>query len=188
MNKKCLLLLLLWGMVLPLLAQVPINNQRCRWIPLGDMPQQLDSLTLLPSTITLHHPKQEQFSYDYDYTTNLFTLTAFPPPDSIAVDTLGTMRAVQDSLLVCFRVLPLNLTQPAFKRDLTKLQKSSLQKGFLQEDINSKEEIFRTPGLNKTGSISRGVSFGNTQNVFVNSALNLQLDGKLTDAAAALRN
>ncbi|GAB3829932.1 hypothetical protein GCM10028895_45360 [Pontibacter rugosus] len=130
MHKKGLLLVfLLWGMVLPLLAQAPINNQRCKWIAVSNMPQQLDSLTLLPSTITLHHPKQQQFTYDYNYTTNLFTLTGFPPPDSVSLDTLGTMQAVHDSLLVCFRVMPLNLTQPAFKRDITKLEKTSFQKG-----------------------------------------------------------
>ncbi|GHA73241.1 hypothetical protein GCM10007389_28940 [Pontibacter akesuensis] len=177
------MLLLLWlcGFSLPLLAQSPVSNQRCKWIPVSAMPQQLDTLTLLPSTITLHHPRQEQFTYNYNYTYNTFTLTAFPPPDSVALDSLGTMQALPDSLLVCFRVMPLNLTQPASRRDITKLEMESFQKGFYQEDINTKEEIFSTPGLNKTGSISRGVSFGNTQNVFVNSALNLQLDGKITD-------
>ncbi|RIJ33415.1 hypothetical protein [Pontibacter oryzae] len=166
---------------LPILAQAPLSNKRCKWIIVNSLPQQLDSLTLLPSSVTFQHPKKEQFRFDYNYTSNEFRLTAFPAPDSVATDTLGTMRAQRDSVLVCFRVMPLSLAQPAFKRDITKLELKQSGSGFLQENINTKEEIFRTPGLNKTGSISRGVSFGNTQNVFVNSALNLQLDGKLTD-------
>ncbi|WP_147294270.1 hypothetical protein [Pontibacter diazotrophicus] len=175
------IMLLLFGLSLPLLAQSPVNNQRCRWMPLTDMPQQLDSLTLDPGSVTFSHPKKEEFSFDYNYSLNEFTLTRFPGPDSVAIDTLGTMQALRDSVLVCFRVMPLNLTKPAFRRDITKLEMSSFQDRFYQEEIATKEEIFKTPGLNKTGSISRGISFGNTQNVFVNSALNLQLDGKLTE-------
>ncbi|MER2995952.1 hypothetical protein ABS362_00255 [Pontibacter populi] len=138
-------------------------------------------MTLLPSTIEFFGPKKDQYSFDYNYSRNEFTFTRFPAPDSVTLDTLGTMMAIPDSVLICYRVLPLNLTKPAFRRDITKLDMSSFNKGFYQEDITTREEIFRTPGLNKTGSISRGISFGNTQNVFVNSALNLQLDGKLTD-------
>src|SRR4028119_656940 len=40
--------------------------------------------------------------------------------------------------------------------------------------------------MNKTGSITRGISMGNTQNVFVNSALNLQLEGQLTEDISIL--
>lgn len=175
-----LLLTLLW-LSMPLLAQQPLNNQRCRWLPVSMEPQVLDSLTLLLGTVTFSHPHKEAFTFAYNYTSNEFKLTRFPAPDSVAIDSLGTMMPLPDSVLVCFRVLPLNLTKPAFKRDVAKLEMSSFQKNFYQEDFATKEEIFRTPGLNKTGSISRGISFGNTQNVFVNSALNLQLDGKLTD-------
>ncbi|PRY04939.1 hypothetical protein CLV24_13217 [Pontibacter ummariensis] len=180
-KKRFYLVLLLCWLSLPLLAQPPANNQRCKWVPVISYPQRLDTLTLLPSSVTLHHPKKEQFAFDYNYTLNEFTLTKFPTPDSIAIDSLGTMAPLRDSVLVCFRVLPLNLTKPAFRRDIAKLEMNSFRDGFYQEDIATREEIFRTPGLNKTGSISRGISFGNTQNVFVNSALNLQLDGKLTD-------
>ncbi|ARS34200.1 hypothetical protein CA264_01370 [Pontibacter actiniarum] len=175
------MVLCLWLLSLPLLAQAPLSNKRCKWVYVHGMPQQLDSLTLMPSSVTLQHPKKEQFTFDYNFTRNEFRFTSFPAPDSVALDSLGTMRVVRDSVLVCFRVMPLNLTKPAFKRDITQLQLKTSQDGYYQEDISTKEEIFRTPGLNKTGSISRGISFGNTQNVFVNSALNLQLDGKLTD-------
>ncbi len=49
------------------------------------------------------------------------------------------------------------------------------------EDFSVKEQILNTPGISKTGNLSRGLSFGNTQNVFVNSALNLQLEGQLAE-------
>ncbi|MFD2514286.1 hypothetical protein ACFSRY_10450 [Pontibacter locisalis] len=175
-----LLIALLWLSV-PLFAQSSFSNQRCKWIQANSQPHVLDTLTLSPETVTFYHPLKEQFSFDYNFSRNEFKLTSFPAPDSVVIDSLGTKAPVPDSVLVCFRVMPLNLTKPAFRRDITKLEMTSFQKGFYQEDISTKEEIFSTPGLNKTGSISRGISFGNTQNVFVNSALNLQLDGKLTE-------
>lgn len=47
--------------------------------------------------------------------------------------------------------------------------------------FDSREELFPSTNLYKSGSLTRGISFGNTQNVFVNSALNLQLEGAISD-------
>ena len=46
----------------------------------------------------------------------------------------------------------------------------------------NKNEVKSTYGkLNTMGNISRGIGLGNTQNVVVNSNLNLRLDGKLAE-------
>jgi len=47
--------------------------------------------------------------------------------------------------------------------------------------FDRRDQLFSSDQLQKSGSISRGISFGSNQDVFVNSNLNLQLQGKLSD-------
>ncbi|MBD1397812.1 hypothetical protein H9Q13_11610 [Pontibacter sp. JH31] len=181
MSKGLIIGIALLLLNLSALAQTPVSNRYCRWIPVNEYPIQLDTLTIDVNSVTFVGPRKDQFKFDYNYYSHEFRLTEFPKPTFLFLDTLGTLAPIPDSVMICYRVLPLSLAKPAFRRDIGKLEMSSFQKDFYKEDFAQREEIFKTPGLNKTGSISRGISFGNTQNVFVNSALNLQLDGKLTD-------
>lgn len=90
-----------------------------------------------------------------------------------------------DSVEVCYRVLSPVLTRPYFNRNISIYDRVGSDK---QQAISERQEalvednlLFSTPGLYKSGSITRGITVGNRQNVFVNSNLNLILNGKLTE-------
>lgn len=93
-----------------------------------------------------------------------------------------------DSIEISYRVFPEQFTR-------LRSHKSNQQKDpDLQKNISSftfqpgKKNIdfFETDGLTKSGSISRGVNFGNNQDLSVNSNLNLQLSGKISDKVSLL--
>lgn len=149
-----------------------ISNKKCKWIKVtgGEFSIE-DSLSVLPSSVKLSYPADSSIKIEYNINSNKAKLSSTENLDSI---------------LVCYSVLPFYLNKTRYNRNPSLLDSNS----YYKEDfysrrpnapIESREELFSSPGLNKTGNISRGISFGNNQNVFVNSALNLQLDGRLTD-------
>ena len=128
-----------------------------------------DSLTISPESVYFPHFNDSLIRYRYDINTGHME---FEPNQGL------------DSVLVCYRVFPFNLGQTHFKRSLEAYDSNAFFKEQRKIDnglVNRREELFSSPGLQKSGSISRGISFGNNQNVFVNSSLNLQLEGRLTD-------
>ncbi|TGE23026.1 hypothetical protein [Hymenobacter metallicola] len=153
------------------------SSRRCRWVlltPGRDTTRfaLTDSLTVVPSSVNVLGQ-----SVAYNSRTGLYQLVR---PAPVATDSAAAPP--RDSALVCYRVLPLQLTAPRFRRPRGLMDSVTFgRRPVRYEDFAVKEQILNTPGINKTGNLSRGVSFGNTQNVFVNSSLNLQLDGKLTD-------
>jgi hypothetical protein len=146
-----------------------MGNKRCKWIVAPSGQFELDSLSVFPNSIQLNYPQDSTVSIGYDINTNKAVLKSSKPIDSIHV---------------CFTVLPYRLNRPYYKRDISRYDSNATYKDdYAQRRYvpDKKEELFASPGINKTGNISRGISFGNNQNVFVNSVLNLQLEGKLTE-------
>jgi hypothetical protein len=161
---KILFFLILFTLVNKhLIAQ---NNQRCITID-GTKTIFCDTLTIEPSTIFV----TEGITFQFNAVSNCINLTS---------ETTGE---------ICYKVFPFKLDNPYFNRstDLIDTTGGFDFKSYFDRTRNQatylekREEIFSSPGLNKTGNITRGISFGNTQNVFVNSSLNLQLQGNLTE-------
>lgn len=148
------------------LAMAPLQAQtRCKWIKYKSKGVEVDTLSLVVGSIQIKNKLGVKPTYDIN--TNRLTFA----------------QPFADSVLVCYQVLPFLLNKPQFKRDIATYNDSIKlnQNTFLTFETPDKpEEIFKTPGIQKSGSLTRGVGVGNQQNVFVNSALNLQLEGKLT--------
>lgn len=89
---------------------------------------------------------------------------------------------VEDSVQVCYRVLSTILSKTYSSRDISTYDPSGSESTLTKKSPPiEKEELFQFSGIQKYGAITRGVSFGNRQNLFVNSSLNLQMEGLIDE-------
>lgn len=161
----CILCFLL-GSVCQLRAQI---NSKQKYYFLRSDTLYLDSLSLIPGTVKLFSRGEpvDSSSYSINY-----------PQKAIIFRTRPA-----DAVAVTYRTFPYNFEKSYYHKSrsvLTKdlsLPSNPFTISFSPDKAN---ESFITDGLNKNGSISRGISFGNNQDVVVNSSLNLQVSGKLT--------
>lgn len=144
------------------------NEKRIAFQVVNDTTQ-LDTTSIVPGSVLVW---------------NADTLVHFTQWELIAhAGQLVTDSTLRDAaLLVQYKTMPMNLSGPIRHKStqLIAAKKEAPYKPFLIGGSNA-ALLSNDDGIRKSGSISRGITIGNNQNLSVNSALNLQLSGKLTD-------
>jgi hypothetical protein len=109
-------------------------------------------------------------------------------PSFELLDTKGLLvfknkQILPDSLEVYFETYPFLLSKQYYHKSLKQMQVASnnFANPYVFQYQKPNNDIFKMEGLNRSGSITRGVTFGNNQDVVVNSNLNLQLSGKISE-------
>lgn len=146
------------------------DNLRVRSLQLDRDTVHLDSLSIVPGSFSLWNGlepiPEDRYALD-PFKALLFPLQPLPT---------GPLTAR-------FRVMPMMLAGPFRHKDPEVLTVATGDRPdpFRYVPPKTGTDLFGMGGLEKSGSISRGILVGNNQDLSVNSALNLELNGKLTD-------
>ncbi|MCB0754273.1 MAG: hypothetical protein KDB98_01680 [Flavobacteriales bacterium] len=147
-----------------------LSNLRSRSITIQSDTISLDTLSVIPSSFRVSIEGAELDSTEYQLEWYSGKLIVSP-------------ELVGKTIDLNYRVFPSLYSERTFNKDPTLIQKVKdippnpfsyqVQKGGTQD-------LFDLGTLSKSGSISRGVTIGNNQDLGVSSSLNLNLSGQLT--------
>jgi hypothetical protein len=151
-------------------AQAQHGNHRAIHQQFSTEWTRIDTLSIYPSSFVVVAGKDtlKASAYEIDFLSAKFRL----------IDTST------DTLTLSYQVWPIDFTKQYLKRDSTLIfsGRGLNERDLFKIEANSTEPtLFGGNEIAKNGSISRGLSFGNKQSLGINSALNLELNGMISD-------
>ena len=151
-------------------AQAQIGNQRAIHQHFNTEWKRIDTLSIYPSSFVVLKGKDtlKASAYEIDFLSAKFRL----------------IEESTDTLTLSYQVWPFDFTKQYLKRDTTLIFQGrpiSERDLFKIEANTADPTLFGGNEITKNGSISRGLSFGNKQSLGINSALNLELSGMISD-------
>lgn len=157
-------------------AAQPWSSLRRKILAFPDTVWHLDTLTIAPGTLFLINRSGDTIP------SSLWTLE--PLSATLSVSQLLWQQG-DSSLVAVYRVFPFRLKSAYFDETLS--PEPELRSGndlsYLYTPLDRKQEeqddFFSFSGLQRSGSISRAITIGTSQDAVLNSAMNLQLTGEL---------
>ena len=148
------------------------SNLRARWVKVSGDTLRVDTLSIVPGSLSIL--ADSALVDPSRYTLDPFTATVI-------------WKGAPDSVLVRYRVMPLLLGGTVAHKDPSLLTTSGDREDpFRYVPPRQANDLMEVRGLSRSGSISRGILFGNNQDLSVNSTLNLELGGRITDKIQVL--
>lgn len=161
------------GIATSLAQNDPTSNLRLRKVALHPAGLLVDSLTVAPGSLDVFLRR--------DSLTRQLSVPLPRTDYALSVRYLQWLRRPPaDSAWLLYRVLPFDLSARRFVLDTTDFQRDAAGQLIGTYDPYVRTDVFDSDGrVNYNGSFSRGISFGNRQDLVLNSAFNLQLEGEL---------
>lgn len=153
-------------------AQEVTSNYRTKKMVVNDTIK-IDSISLNPYSFRVLDAKgikADSTKYSIDFKSSTLQLSA-------------ALKQENDSITIEYLVYPEFLTRAYFQFDERLIIESTgaMEKLYSLEQSSNDNMFTPFDGLNTQGSISRGITIGNNQNTVVDSQLDLQITGKLSD-------
>ena len=162
-----------------LVAQIDqLSNLRSTKVKISGAQISLDSLTIIPGSIEIFDQENNLIDDNQYRFSNNFLYFLNPE----------TLLSNNDSASIQYRVMPYDLSAARSHLDSTKIKKAD-DGTYIGYDYNPYTEpgsLGDLKGLDYNGSFARGISFGNNQNLVLNSSFNLQMAGNLGDDVEVL--
>lgn len=163
-----------WCLPNVLFAQnLSLSNLREKELVLASKRFELDTLTIFPSSLEL-----------FDLEQNHLIDTAFFSIQNNILFWNGPEDRFPLKIRARYRVMPVNLEAVSYRISKDSLKQNSttdqqLVYGLEYNPFEGTSSFLDVRGLNYSGSFARGISFGNNQDLVLNSSFNLQMNGTL---------
>ena len=174
---KSLPILFLLHLPVALIAQT--GNKRSLEVSAAKDSIQLDTLSIIPSSFKV------AFTNGFKLDTTLYKLDWGSATLILRRKKWQANIPETPTVKVEYEVFPYNFSKEYYNKSIDSLLKPQT-KGVpnpfaVTIDKNAADDIFSMSTLNKNGSISRGLTVGNNQDVAISSSLNLQLSGNISE-------